>query len=144
MDLLKGNNVWEPADRTVAGELRTVPWSDIARFFTLPSADAGSIDVDLLKGNNVWEPADRTVAGELRTVPWSDIARFFTLPSADAARPTKRARSCAGVARPTAPTTAPSAQLPLPKLGSAEPVDPQLSASLIFSHRTFSRSAPAL
>ena len=39
VDLLKGNNVWEPADRAVSGELRTVAWSDIAQYFNLPATD---------------------------------------------------------------------------------------------------------
>jgi hypothetical protein len=39
VDLLKGNNVWEPMDRTVSGEMRTVPWSLIAPYFNLPNTD---------------------------------------------------------------------------------------------------------
>ena len=39
VDLLKGNNVWEPMDRAVSGELRTVLWRDVAQYFSLPTTD---------------------------------------------------------------------------------------------------------
>eukprot|EP01045_Picozoa_sp_COSAG04_P005086 COSAG04_NODE_231_length_19199_cov_263.690209_6_plen_90_part_00 len=35
VDLLFGNNVWEPVDREVQGELRTVAWEDVAHFFSI-------------------------------------------------------------------------------------------------------------
>ena len=38
VDLLKGNNVWETADRTVEGALRTVPWASLAPHFRLEAA----------------------------------------------------------------------------------------------------------
>ena len=35
VDLLYGNNVWEPVDREVHGELRTVAWEHVAHFFSI-------------------------------------------------------------------------------------------------------------
>jgi hypothetical protein len=41
VDLLKGNNVWEPASRAVSGELRTISWSDVALYFNLSATETG-------------------------------------------------------------------------------------------------------
>ena len=41
IELLKGNNVWEPASRAVSGEMRTISWSDVALYFNLPATESG-------------------------------------------------------------------------------------------------------